>query len=57
VGVLTAERKPGFSAHTKSIGWRNYRGQIAEIIVFNTALSDASCTAIDAYLATRWKVT
>ncbi len=34
--------------------WAAWRGQIAEIIVFNTPLSDASRTAIDNYLAHKW---
>jgi hypothetical protein len=38
------------------VGWRNYRGKVAELIVFNVPLSDASRTAIDAYLATKWNV-
>jgi hypothetical protein len=36
--------------------WAAYRGQIAEIIVFNTPLSDASRTAIDAYLSHKWGI-
>lgn len=38
------------------VGWRNYRGKIAELIIFNVALSDASRIAIDKYLATKWNV-
>jgi hypothetical protein len=38
------------------LGWRNYRGYVAEIIVFNKPLSDASRNAIDSYLAYKWNV-
>ena len=38
------------------LGWRNYRGKVAEIIVFNVPLSDASRSALDQYLATKWNV-
>lgn len=38
------------------IGWRNYRGLLAEIIVFNVPISQASRLALDAYLATKWNV-
>ena len=38
------------------IGWRNYRGSVAELIVFNVPLSTASRQALDAYLANKWNV-
>ena len=38
------------------IGWNGYRGTIAEIVVFNTTLTDASRTAVDNYLAGRWGI-
>jgi hypothetical protein len=38
------------------LGWRNYRGKVAEIIVFNVPLSEASRTALDTYLANKWNV-
>jgi hypothetical protein len=38
------------------IGWNGYRGSIAEIIVFNVPLSDASRAAIDAYLSNKWGI-
>jgi hypothetical protein len=34
--------------------WAAWRGQIAEMIVFNEAISDASRAAIDAYLTHKW---
>jgi hypothetical protein len=38
------------------LGWRNYRGLVAEIILYNAPLSDASRVAVDTYLGTKWKV-
>ena len=38
------------------VGWRNYRGLVAEIIAFDAPLSDVSRKAVDAYLAAKWKV-
>jgi hypothetical protein len=38
------------------VGWRNYRGSVAELIVYNVPLAATSRQAIDAYLATKWNV-
>jgi hypothetical protein len=38
------------------LGWRSYRGSVAELIVFNVPLSAASRQALDAYLANKWNV-
>lgn len=38
------------------VGWRNYRGRVAEIIVFNVPLSETSRQALDNYLALKWNV-
>lgn len=38
------------------VAWANYRGSVAELIVFDSVLSDASREAVDAYLANKWNV-
>jgi hypothetical protein len=39
-----------------AIAWRNWQGQLAEIIVIDSPVDDAALQDVDTYLAKKWNV-